>query len=100
MKSVALVLLLGMGLLFNSLYAVPFVLRNNSLTSIPLSIPGVMNPNLSPVSNSSVDLAVGQKIFFFVKKKKYLLLEVTEELAGKTLAVEELVRARKKELGL
>lgn len=88
------------------LQAVPFVLKNNSLRSIPLEIPGVMNPNLSPVSISNVDLAVGQKIYFFSDgkkgafKKRYLLLEVTEELAGKQLPVEKLINDRKKELGL
>lgn len=92
--------LLAFSLLFSALHAVPFVLRNNSLSSIPLAIPGVMNPNLSPVSNSSVDLKVGQKIYFFVKKKKYLLLEVNETLAGQTLAVDQLIRQRRKELGL
>ena len=47
-----------------STWAVPFTLRNNSLKSIPLKIPGVMNPNLSPMSNSGVDLAEGQKVYF------------------------------------
>lgn len=88
------------------LQAVPFVLKNNSLRSIPLEIPGVMNPNLSPVSISNVDLSVGQKIYFFADgkkgafKKRYLLLEVTEELAGRQLPVEKLISERKKELGL
>jgi len=43
---------------------VSFTLRNSSLKSIPLKIPGVMNPNLSPDSNSVVSLKIGQKIFF------------------------------------
>ena len=90
-----------MSLLFAwSAFAVPFTLRNNSLKSIYLKIPGVMNPNLSPMSNSGVDLEVGQKIFFFHKKKKYLLLEVTDELKGKKVLVDRLIRERKEELGL
>lgn len=86
--------------------AVPFTLRNNSLKSIYLEIPGVMNPNLSPVSNSSVDLKVGQKIYFFEDgkkgafKKRYLLLEVTEALKDQKIDVEKLIRQRKEELGL
>jgi hypothetical protein len=70
-------------------WAVPMRFLNNSLRSIYLEIPGVMNPNLSPMSSSGVDLAVGQKVYFFADgkkgaiKKRYLLLEITEELAGK-----------------
>jgi hypothetical protein len=89
-------LLLSVG----TLLAVPFTLRNNTPFNIPLNIPGVMNPNLSPMSNSGVDLAVGQKIFFFVKKKKYLLLEVTEALKDKKLDVGDLIALRRKELGV
>jgi hypothetical protein len=83
-----------------TLLAVPFTLRNNSLASIPLNIPGVMNPNLSPMSNSGVDLAVGQKVFFYIKKKKYLLLEVTDALKDQKLDVGKLILERRKELGL
>lgn len=83
--------------------SVSFTLRNNSLKSIPLNIPGVMNPNLSPMSNSGVSLKVGQKIYFYpngkkVFSKKELLLEVTEDLKGKTLKVNELIKEREKEL--
>lgn len=42
--------------------AVTFTLHNSSSQSIPLRIPGVMNPNLSPRSNSSVRLSHGQQI--------------------------------------
>ena len=83
-----------------SAFAVPFTLRNNGSKSIPLKIPGVMNPNLSPFSNSGVDLKVGQKIYFTYKRKKYLLLEVTNDLDGKTLIVNKVIKERKKELGL
>lgn len=93
--SLALTLFVSLGL-----FAVPFTLHNSSLKSIPLRIPGVMNPNLSPVSDSGVDLAVGQEIFFYHKKKKYLLLTVTESLRDQRLVVDELIRDRKRELGL
>lgn len=89
-------LLMGAGMLL----AVPFTLHNKSPFSIPLNIPGVMNPNLSPNSNSKVDLAVGQKIFFYIKKKKFLLLEVTDALKDKKLDVADLILNRRKELGL
>ena len=41
---------------------VSITLRNETLKSIPLIIPGVMNPNLSPQSNSGVRLKIGQEI--------------------------------------
>lgn len=83
-----------------SVIGVPFTLHNSSLKSIPLRIPGVMNPNLSPESDSRVDLAVGQEIFFYHKKKKYILLTVTESLKDQRLVVNELIRDRMGELGL
>lgn len=98
MKTIVLSIFLTLSVAVS--YAVPFTLRNNSTKSIYLKIPGVMNPNLSPMSNSGVDLAVGQKIYFFIKKKKYLLLEVTEEYAGKKVVVNQLIKKRKKELGI
>lgn len=98
MKSLILTacLLLCMGLA----KAVPFTLHNSTLYSIPLIIPGVMNPNLSPMSNSGVDLQVGQKIFFKAKGRRYLLLEVTEDLRGIELDVGQLLKERKRELGV
>ena len=76
-----------------------FTLRNNSATSIPLIIPGVMNPNLSPYSNSGVDLKIGQEILFKYKGKKQVLLVVDENITnGDKLDVAELMKARKAEL--
>lgn len=84
----------------SAVHAVPFTLLNKSMKSIPLRIPGVMNPNLSPQSSSGVDLAVGQKVYFYVKKKKYLLLEVTEDLRDKQLVVNQLIKEAKEKYGL
>lgn len=78
-----------------------FTLRNNSAESIPLIIPDVMNPNLSPFSNSGVDLRVGQEILFKEKGKRHVLLVVDESIAqGDTLDVSKLMIERRKELGL
>ncbi len=82
---------------------VHFTLRNESTRSIPLIIPDVMNPNLSPMSNSGVNLKVGQEIYFFPKGQKKrghkeLLLIVDESLQDKVLKVNELIRIRKREL--
>ncbi len=81
--------------------SVSFTLHNSSAKSIPLVIPGVMNPNLSPFSNSGVDLEMGQEIFFKVKSKKYLLLMVDDLIApGARIDVPKLIKQRKSELGL
>lgn len=78
-----------------------FILRNNSLSSIPLIIPGVMNPNLSPMSNSRVNLDLGQELFFRYEGKKYLLFKVDERIGpGEIVDVSALLKRRKKELGL
>lgn len=79
--------------------AVNFTLQNTTVKSIPLWIPSVMNPNLSPLSKSGVTLKVGQKIYFRHKLKRRLLLEVVAENKGQTLNVAKLIRQRKKELG-
>ncbi|MCB0642492.1 MAG: hypothetical protein KDC44_12670 [Phaeodactylibacter sp.] len=101
MKNLLLVLCLGIAWSgFTTSQAVSFTLRNESLVAIPLEIPGVMKPNLSPMSNSGVSLEVGQKIFFRHQSKKYLLLEVSKNLEGEKILVNQLIKARKKELGL
>ena len=76
-----------------------FTLRNNSATSIPLLIPDVMNPNLSPFSNSGVDLKMGQEILFKYKGRKRVLLIVDESIShGDTIDVSKLLTARKAEI--
>ena len=59
---------------------VSFTLRNNSAKSIPLIIPSVMKPNLSPNSNSGVTLKMGQEILFRSNGKKRILLVVDETI--------------------
>jgi len=77
---------------------VSFKLNNPTAKSIPLKIPNVMNPNLSPFSTSGVDLKIGQKIYFKYKGKRRLLLEVSKENDGQSLNVAKLIRKRKKEI--
>tara|TARA_B100000575_G_C23078464_1_gene621243 strand:+ start:56 stop:655 length:600 start_codon:yes stop_codon:yes gene_type:complete len=57
-----------------------FYLENNTAQSIPLRIPGVMNPNLSPFSRSGVNLKNGQKIYLNFKGKNILILNVTDSI--------------------
>ena len=57
-----------------------FYLENNTAQSIPLRIPGVMNPNLSPFSRSGVDLKNGQKIFLDFNGQNILILKVTDSI--------------------
>ena len=80
---------------------ISFTLRNETAQSIPLIIPGVMNPNLSPFSNSGVRLKLGQQINFRQGLKTYTLLTVspdTEE--GAVLEIGALLKEKKIELGL
>jgi hypothetical protein len=80
---------------------VNFTLLNKSAKSIPLLIPNVMNPNLSPFSSSGVSLKIGQEILFRVNGKKYTLLVVDDSIEeGTEIEVDKLLKERKKELGL
>jgi hypothetical protein len=78
---------------------IPMTFHNGSLKSIPLNIPGVMNPNLSPISDSGVTLEVGQKVFYFPngkKGKKELLFEVNGTFKKDTiLQIHEIIRQKK-----
>ena len=98
MKTLLILMLLASNVAAPQADWVKMTFRNNSVTSIYLQIPGVMNPNLSPLSNSGVSLEIGQEVFFFYKKKKQLLLKITTELDGQTLLINELVKAREKEI--
>ncbi len=80
---------------------VSFTLVNSSDESIPLIIPNVMNPNLSPNSNSGVDLKIGQELIFRNRGKRYVLFTVDETIEeGAKIDVYQLLQERKKELGL
>lgn len=78
--------------------SVNLTFRNNSLRSIPLQIPGVMDPNLSPMSNSGVTLDGGQKVFFKYRGRKTLLLRICDEKPGETVVVNEVITKRTAEL--
>ncbi len=76
---------------------IKFSLINNTLRSIPLVIPGVMNPNLSPLSSSGVSLKIGQEIFFRQKGKETLLLVVSKDIKeGEQVNVALLIKKEKK----
>lgn len=80
---------------------IEFTLLNKSGKSIPLIIPNVMNPNLSPFSSSGVSLKIGQEILFRSKGKKYVLLVVDETIKnGDKLDVGKLLKEKKEALGL
>lgn len=73
--------------------SISLTLKNSSLKSIPLIIPNVMNPNLSPKSNSSVNLKFGQEIFYKHKGRKRLLLRVNNNIQdGDVIDVKELIK--------
>ncbi len=75
--------------------SISFTLRNTTAKSISLRIPGVMNPNLSPFSNSGVSLKIGQEIIYKDGKKKRVLLVVSEELEGTTVNVAKEIKRMK-----
>ncbi len=99
MKTLALILLFSVGLNLGT-ESITLSLRNSSPNSIPLVIPGVMNPNLSPFSKSGVNLKVGQKVYFKKGRKKHLLFVASEQQDGATIFVNKLIKKRKRELGL
>lgn len=80
---------------------IEFSLLNTSDQSIPLLIPSVMNPNLSPNSRSGLRLKVGQEVLFRNKGKRYVLLTVDNNIKnGDSIDAAELLPKRKAELGL
>jgi len=83
---------------------IPMTFHNGSFFSIYLSIPGVMNPNLFPKSNSGVSLDVGQVVYFFPngkKGKKEILFTVSRTWKKDTiLQIDKIIKLRKKELNI
>lgn len=78
---------------------ISFTLANNTAKSIPLMIPTVMNPNLSPFSKSGVNLRIGQEILFKYKGKRRVLLTVSDSISnGDTLNVSRIIKERKLEI--
>ena len=57
-----------------------FYLVNTTAQAIPLKIPGIMNPNLSPYSKSGVDLPIGQKVYLKTPGKSLLIFTVTDTI--------------------
>ena len=57
-----------------------FYLVNNTGQTLPLRIPGIMNPKLNPYSRSGVDLPNGQKIYLDLKDNQILILTVTDSI--------------------
>lgn len=69
-----------------------FYLVNTTAQSIPLRIPGIMNPNLSPFSKSGVDLPIGQKILLKRGGTDLEILTVTDTIPkGARINVADLI---------
>jgi len=78
---------------------ISFSLTNDSGESIPLLIPGVMNPSLSPFSRSGVSLKVGQNVLFRYKGKSRILLVVDSSIQDNAvIEVSQLLEQKKMEL--
>ena len=70
---------------------ISFYLINTTNKSIPLRIPGVMNPNLSPNSESKVNLTIGQEIFLNkLGRRKRILVVTTDIKNGQKIDVSQL----------
>jgi hypothetical protein len=86
---------------FTAQKSINFTFHNGSLKSIPLVIPSVMNPNLSPMSNSGVTLDLGQVVYYFPngkKRKKEVLFVVDDTFKdGDVLQIDQLIKAKQKE---
>jgi len=82
--------------------SINFTFHNGSLKSIPLVIPTVMNPNLSPMSNSGITLDMGQVVYYFPngnKGKKEVLFVVSDVFKdGDVLEIDQLIAEKKKAL--
>jgi hypothetical protein len=79
---------------------IPMTFHNGSFFSIYLSIPGIMNPNLYPKSNSGVSLNAGQVVYFFPNGKKEILFKVSPTWKRDTiLPIDQIIKIRKKSLG-
>ena len=102
MKKLFFILLVSLFFVNLSAQNISMTFHNGSFKSIPLIIPGVMNPNLSPKSNSGVSLNVGQKVYFFPngKKKNRELLFIVDTTWKKDtiLQIDEIIEKRKIEL--
>jgi hypothetical protein len=104
MKTLLLPLLIILIQSGSSVYAQSnqFTFHNGSLKSIPLVIPSVMNPNLSPMPNSGVSLKIGQEVFFYpngtFKKRELLFIVDDTYQQNQVLEIDELIEKRKKEL--
>lgn len=102
MKKIFITLLLSLFPAITKAQNISMTFHNGSFRSIPLIIPGVMNPNLSPKSNSNVSLEVGQKVYFLTNGKrnsKALLFIVDTTFKKDTvLQIDEIIERRKLEL--
>ena len=81
---------------------IPLKIHNGSFRFIYLSIPGVMNPNLVPKSDSEISLDVGQVVYFFPygkNGKREILFTVNSSWKRDTiLEIDEIIKVRKKAL--
>ena len=102
MKKIFIILLLSFFFATVKAQNIPMTFHNGSFRSIPLIIPGVMNPNLSPKSNSGISLDVGQKVYFLPNGKtssKAILFTVDSTFKIDTvLQIDEIIKRRKLEL--
>ena len=73
---------------------VGFYLVNTTAQTLPILIPGIMNPKLTPFSQSGVELPWGQKILLKTPGEDLLLLTVSDTIhKGARIDVADLIDA-------
>tara|TARA_B110001450_G_C17574241_1_gene462111 strand:- start:294 stop:890 length:597 start_codon:yes stop_codon:yes gene_type:complete len=73
---------------------VGFYLVNTTAQTLPILIPGIMNPKLTPFSQSGVELPWGQKILLKTPGEDLLLLTVSDTIRkGARIDVADLIDA-------
>ncbi len=71
-----------------------FYLVNTTRQTLPIHIPGIMSPRLSPFTNTGVELPLGQKIFLKTPQENLLILTVTDTIQkGARIDVADLIDA-------
>jgi hypothetical protein len=78
--------------------AVGLTIRNAGLLSLRIDIPGVMQANFSPMSDSGATLQRGQELYFQYRGKRTLLTRIDTQKPGDVLLINEIVAKRRAEL--
>lgn len=77
---------------------ISFKLKNRSLDTVELVIPGYSKATLMPKAVCELELSKGQRIFFKYNDRQYTLLTVSKQMNGEILDICRLIENRKKQI--